>query len=248
MRTRLIPILMALMLALGLAQAAQAQQLLDQGLSSILSIIDKAIAEFNQPPAGEAEAASPEATEARRKTAAATIVNLSRTLGKLSYSRLQCGQADVLAEFTARVQQMPEEFRDAMRDGFQQGFDQSKEETPLLSDDECKRLTASRNRGEKKSKAKVKEAAQVRQAKPKKKPETEEDKKQRALRLAEVTGQLAWKRKFCGDRGVTRRDFNQVIGKMPAEYREEAKKAYWKGYQHGKRLNKGITKQACDRL
>ncbi len=243
MRNRLTSTLIALLLAAGMSFSAGAQQLLDQGLSSILAIIDKGIAEFNQPPA---EGADPEALKQQRDTAAATIVNLSRTLGKLSYSRLQCGQADVLAEFTARVQLMPDEYRDAMRDGFQQGFDQSKEETPLLSDDECKRLTASRSRGEKKPEPKVEEeTAEKAEAKAEKKVETEEDKKRRALSLAELTGQLAWKRKFCGDDSVTRRDFNEVIGKMPEAYREEAKKAYWKGYQRGKRLNKGISRQDC---
>jgi predicted secreted protein len=243
MRNRLTSTLIVLTLAMGMSLSAGAQQLLDQGLSSILAIIDKAIAEFNQPPA---EGADPETLKQQRDTAAATIVNLSRTLGKLSYSRLQCGQADVLAEFTARVQQMPDEYRDAMRDGFQQGFDQSKEETPLLSDDECKRLTASRSRGEKKPESKVRESEKPEQvAKPEKKPETGEDRKKRALRLAEITGQLAWKRKFCGDDQVTRRDFNEVISKMPAEYREAAKKAYWKGYQHGKRLNKGMKQEDC---
>lgn len=244
MRNRLTSSLIVLMLTLGLSFSAGAQQLLDQGLSSILAIIDKAITEFNQPPA---EGTEPEALKKQRDNAAATIVNLSRTLGKLSYSRLQCGQADVLAEFTARVQQMPDEYRDAMRDGFQEGFDQSKAETPLLSDDECKRLTASRSRGEKKPEAKVKdeEKGKAQAKKPEKAVETEEDRKRRNLRLAELTGQLAWKRKFCGDNKVVQRDFNEVIGNMPKEYREEAKKAYWKGYKHGKRLNKGLKKGDC---
>jgi len=243
MRTRLVPTLILLMLTLGLSLGASAQQNLDQGLSSILAIIDKAIAEFNAPPA---EGSDAEALTQQKETASATIVNLSRTLGKLSYSRLQCGQADVLAEFTARVQQMPDDYRDAMRDAFQAGFDQSKEESPLLSDDECKRLTASRSRGEKKAQPKVAaEAEKPAEPKAEKKPETEEEQRLRALRLAEITGQLAWKRKFCGDKGVTRRDFNEVIAKMPEAWREDAKKAYWKGYQHGKRLNKGLKQSAC---
>ena len=78
----------------------------------------------------------------------ATVVNLSRTLGTLSYSRLQCGQAEVLSEFTQRVQLMPEVSRDPMRDAFQEGFDKSKDETQLLSADECDRLTRSRVRTE----------------------------------------------------------------------------------------------------
>ena len=43
---------------------------------------------------------------------------------------------------------MPEVSRDPMRDAFQEGFDKSKEETPLLSEDECQRLTRSRQRSE----------------------------------------------------------------------------------------------------
>ncbi len=244
MRNRLISSLIILMLSLGMSHTANAQQLLDQGLSSILAIIDKAITEFNQPPADGADA---ETLKKQHDNASATIVNLSRTLGKLSYSRLQCGQADVLAEFTARVQQMPEEYRDAMRDGFQQGFDQSKAETPLLSDDECKRLTASRSRSEKKPETKVKdeEKAKPETEKPEKVVETEEDRKRRSLSLAEITGQLAWKHQFCGDNKVLQRDFNEVIAKMPKEYLEEAKKAYWKGFKHGKRLNKGFKKEDC---
>ena len=98
-------------------------ELLDQGLNSIMQIIDKAIVELGQQTSGE----SAEADAATLENATNTIVNLSRTLGTLSYSRLQCGEASVLAEFTQRVQLMPEESRDPMRDAFQQGFDKSKE-------------------------------------------------------------------------------------------------------------------------
>ena len=93
----------------------------DQGLSSIMDIIDKAIDEFNAK--SSEQQGSDEDTKKATEAASATIVNLSKTLGKLSYSRLQCGQADVLAEFTQRVQKMPQDIRDLMRDGFQAGFD-----------------------------------------------------------------------------------------------------------------------------
>ena len=122
-------------------------ELQDQGLNSILQIIDKAIAEIAlQDPDTLAEDA--EFDPLLIETATVTIVNLSRTLGTLSYSRLQCGEAEVLAEFTQRVQKMPEQSRNLMRDAFQEGFDKSKFDTALLSDDECKRLTQSRSRVE----------------------------------------------------------------------------------------------------
>jgi len=104
--------------------ASPLQALEDQGLSSIMSIIDKAVEEFNK--VGENQQLSEEVRLAKTKSTSTTIVNLARTLGKLSYSRLQCGQADVLAEFTQRVQSMPADFRDPMRDAFQLGFDKSK--------------------------------------------------------------------------------------------------------------------------
>jgi predicted secreted protein len=153
----------------------------------------------------------------------------------------------VLAEFTQRVQKMPDSFRDPMRDAFQAGFDQGKKDTPLLSDDECKRLTESRLRAE----TPVDEAAgEEKNAEPEQQekvaePKPEEDPKLKHLRIAELSGQLAYKRKYCGDGKVVTRDFNEVIGNMPQEYQEEAKQAYWKGYKHGKRLNKGLTREGC---
>ncbi|RLA11791.1 MAG: hypothetical protein DRQ59_09100, partial [Gammaproteobacteria bacterium] len=69
-------------------------ELQDQGLNSILQIIDKAIDDVNMDK--EAEGYDEQVVE----NAATAIVTLSKTLGNLSYSRLQCGQADVLAEFT----------------------------------------------------------------------------------------------------------------------------------------------------
>lgn len=219
----------------------------DQGLSSVMDIIDRAIEQFQAPPSEE-----PLSEEEKAKTTAAataTVVNLSKTLGKLSYSRLQCGQADVLAEFTRRVQRMPVDYRDPMRDAFQEGFDQSKAETPLLSEDECERLTQSRTRSDKDVEAKVKEDPETQpeeaQTTQPKAEEPSEDPKMKHLRIAELSGQLAFRRKFCGDDKVVTRDFNEVIHKMPDYYQDDAKKAYWKGYQHGKRLNKGFTRDQC---
>ncbi|MBT7045815.1 MAG: hypothetical protein HN977_10535, partial [Gammaproteobacteria bacterium] len=88
-----------------------AMALEDQGLSSIMSIIDKAVDAFNAKT--DDEQGTEEEKKKKLESSSATIVNLSRTLGKLSYSRLQCGQADVLAEFTQRVQKMPDEFRNS---------------------------------------------------------------------------------------------------------------------------------------
>ena len=221
-----------------------AQALEDQGLNSIITIIDQAVDAFNN----KKPDAKTSAEEKKKLTdsASSTIVNLSRTLGKLSYSRLQCGQADVLAEFTARVQKVPPALQNAMRDAFQEGFDKSKKGSKLLSADECARLTQSRNLGEKKVEASVKKEKQQKQKEQvEKKPKPEVNPKLRHLRLAELTGQLAYKLKFCGDKKVVKRDFNEVIGKMPKEYQAEAKKAYWKGYQHGKRLNKSLTPDQC---
>ncbi|MDJ0778633.1 MAG: hypothetical protein QNJ85_12275 [Gammaproteobacteria bacterium] len=241
-----LKLLLPLLLATCLLPGARAE-LQDQGLNSIMLIIDKAIEELGEPAAGDDGAADPAATE----TAVAAIVNLSRTLGTLSYSRLQCGEAGVLAEFTRRVQLMPDENRDAMRDAFQEGFDKSKEETPLLSQDECERLTRSRNRGETEAEANVKQeqtrTADAPQAAPE--PEREaapaEEPKQRHMRIAEMSGQLAYKRRFCEDEAVFNRDYNEYLESVPEDFREEAKQAYWKGYKHGERLNKFLTREQC---
>lgn len=214
----------------------------DQGLISILSIIDKATQTLTEE--DESDKSNEEKLEALQSVNK-TIANLSRTLGNLSYSRLQCGQADVLAEFTQRVLALPENFRDPMRAAFQEGFDQSKNDSPLLSEDECTRLTQSRQLTEKVAEPNVEETPQAEQAEIEKPVEDVEDPKLKHLRLAELTGQLAYKRKFCGDSKVTNRDFNEVIGTMPEEFQEDAKKAYWKGYQHGKFLNKKLDQSAC---
>jgi len=240
----LLPAMLLLMLAPGVRA-----ELLDQGLNSIMVIIDKAIAEIS---AGQAEGAesSEEADPAKLENATSTIVNLSRTLGTLSFSRLQCGEAGVLAEFTSRVQQMPEDSRDAMRDAFQEGFDKSKEESPLLSQDECDRLTASRARREAAAEANVKE--EEKQAVKEEKPEVAkvdeaapEDPKFRHLRIAEMSGQLAYRRRVCSGEQVFNRDYNEYLESIPEDFREEIKEAYWKGYQHGKRLNKNFKREQC---
>lgn len=230
----------------GLSFAGHAE-LQDQGLNSIMLIIDKAIDELNTQTEGLDEAAT-EAELASKKNASKAVVNLSKTLGTLSYSRLQCGEASVLAEFTQRVRLMPEQDRDAMRDAFQSGFDQSKKDTVLLSEDECKRLTESRNRADVVSEANVAEektknadntvVEEVQEAPP-------EDPKLRYLRVAELSGQLAYKRKFCQDEKVFNRDYNNYIGSIPEEIQEEVKTAYWKGYKHGKRLNKNLNRSQC---
>jgi predicted secreted protein len=220
-------------------------ELLDQGLNSIMVIIDKAIAELSQ----QAPEDGAEVDAATLENATNTIVNLSRTLGTLSYSRLQCGEASVLAEFTQRVQLMPEESRDPMRDAFQEGFDKSKEETTLLSTDECERLTRSRIRSEEPVEANVDEGESAAKAKPEieevEEELTPEDPKFRHLRIAELTGQLAYRRKVCEDEKVFNRDYNEYLESIPEEYREEVKTSYWKGYKHGKRLNKNFTRAQC---
>ena len=231
-----------LLMSLSLAVRAELQ---DQGLNSIMGIIDQALTRISPEGDGEVEPNQPDL-----QNAIDTIINLSRTLGNLSYSRLQCGEAAVLAEFTQRVQMMPEAQRDPMRDAFQEGFDKSKEETELLSQDECERLTRSRNRSEQGTEANVREDPDAREADEPVEQVVEEfveeeDPKFRHLRIAELSGQLAYKRKFCDDDKIFNRDYNQYLESIPVEYRDEVKDAYWKGYQRGKKLNKGLTKANC---
>jgi len=239
-----LKLMLVLLILSGQSFSARAE-LLDQGLNSVMQIIDKAIAELDQQATGE----NVEADAAALENATNTVVNLSRTLGTLSYSRLQCGEAAVLAEFTQRVQLMPEESRDPMRDAFQEGFDKSKEETPLLSSDECERLTRSRIRSETAAEVNVVEDESKAEAKPEAEEVKEElppeDPKFRHLRIAELTGQLAYRRKFCEDEKVFNRDYNEYLESIPEEYRAEVKTAYWKGFKHGKRLNKNLTRAQC---
>ena len=241
---KILKLLFALLMLSSVSLAARAE-VQDQGLQSIMDIIDKAIAELNQKVEDGVEA-DPAALE----NASGTVINLSRTLGTLSYSRLQCGEAAVLAEFTQRVQLMPDATRDPMRDAFQEGFDKSKEETPILSQDECERLTRSRKRSESQAEANVNaEQSDAKVAEPSVEEVEEvlppEDPKFRHLRVAELTGQLAYKHKFCEDETVFTRDYNEYLESIPEEYREDVKTAYWRGYKHGKRLHKNLTREQC---
>lgn len=218
-------------------------ELQDQGLNSIMEIIDKAIENLND------ESGDATLSEIEYQNSIDTVVNLSRTLGTLSYSRLQCGEAAVLAEFTQRVQLIPEENRDSMRDAFQEGFDKSKDETELLSQDECERLTRSRNRSEQEAEANVRDdesvTEQIEVVEKAVEALPSEDPKFRHLRIAELTGQLAYKRKFCEEEQVFNRDYNEYLNSVPDAYREEVKTAYWEGYKHGKRLNQGLREERC---
>lgn len=245
MKSLILPV--SVFLVLLCSQGARAE-LQDQGLNSIMEIIDKAIAELTREPPEDGGEVDP----AKIENATSTVVNLSRTLGTLSFSRLQCGEAGVLAEFTSRVQLMPEESRDPMRDAFQEGFDKSKEETPLLSQDECERLTASRMRREAEIEANVEAAARKAADDAKPTPEdveeaAPEDPKFRHLRIAELSGQLAYRRRVCEGEKVFNRDYNEYLETIPEAYREEVKAAYWKGYTHGKRLNRNFTREQCPR-
>jgi hypothetical protein len=240
--------LLLLLLALSSLAFAVRAEMQDQGLKSIMDIIDKAISELNQQTAPDGVPLEPDQLEATITNATGTVVNLSRTLGTLSYSRLQCGQAEVLSEFTQRVQLMPEPSRDPMRDAFQEGFDKSTDETKLLSADECERLTRSRARSEAAAEANVRQDKSA-AAKPEVEVEVEviapEDPMFRHMRVAELSGQLAFKRRFCLDEKVFNRDYNEYLESVPEAYREDAKTAYWKGYQRGKRLNKYLTQDKC---
>lgn len=246
---KFLKMLFVLLALLSLASGARAE-LQDQGLSSIMDIIDKAIAELNQQASEDNPDIDPADLEKALENATNTVISLSRTLGTLSYSRLQCGQAEVLSEFTQRVQLMPDEGRDSMRNAFQDGFDRSKDQTPLLSEDECQRLTRSRIRTETTEQANIqqdKSALAVEESVVEEVVEelSVEDPKFRHLRVAELSGQLAYKRRFCADDKVFNRDYNEYLESIPEEYQEEVKTAYWKGYKHGKRLNKNLTREQC---
>jgi predicted secreted protein len=245
---KFIKLLFVIIAMFSFASGARAE-LQDQGLKSIMDIIDKAISELAQQTSEADIASDPAELEGLIENATSTVVNLSRTLGTLSYSRLQCGQADVLSEFTQRVQLMPEESRDPMRDAFQEGFDKSKDETSLLSEDECQRLTRSRIRTEKIDNANVTQDEAADANKPAveevKEVVVAEDPKFRHLRVAELSGQLAFKSRFCEDEKVFTRDYNEYLESIPEEYREEVKSAYWKGYKHGERMNKSLTQAQC---
>ena len=131
-------------------------------------------------------------------------------------------------------------------------FDKSKDETPLLSQDECERLTRSRVRSETvddanvvEDKSKPSTAAQKTDREEAEEEISPEDPKFRHLRVAELSGQLAFKKRFCQDEKVFNRDYNEYLESVPEEYREEAKSTYWKGYKHGQRMNKNLTQEQC---
>jgi len=229
------------MCALCVISFSSHAELQDQGLNSILQIIDKAIVDVNMDK--QSEDYDAQAVE----NATAAITTLSKTLGNLSYSRLQCGQADVLAEFTQRVQSLPEESRNPVRDAFQEGFDKSKEETVLLSDDECKRLTESRTRDQAVDDSLVdvdeEEEVAVEEV-VEEEPDLDEPRK-RHMRMAELSGQLAFKTMFCEGKQVFTRDYNEFMKTVPEEFQEEVKETYWKGYKHGQRMNPYLTSDGC---
>ncbi len=235
--------------ALSVLSFSSHAELRDQGLNSILLIIDKAITEIvlQDPDRADEDAIF---DPLRVENATAAVVNLSRTLGTLSYSRLQCGEAEVLAEFTQRVQKMPEQSRNLMRDAFQEGFDKSKFDTVLLSDDECKRLTQSRSRVESEVEALVdvgenKSPEEQAVVEALVEEEAVDEPRLRHLRIAELSGQLAYKRKICDGDKVFTRDYNAFVESVPEEYQEEVKATYWKGYKHGRRLNPNLTPDSC---
>jgi predicted secreted protein len=210
-----------------------------------MQIIDKAIEDISN---RDTDGDNPEADAEALENATATIVNLSKTLGTLSYSRLQCGEADVLSEFTQRVQKMPEQGRDAMRDAFQEGFDKSKDDTQLLSEDECARLTQARIRTEVVDETNVVEENQQKETKQplEKEPELQpEEPRLRHLRIAELSGQLAYKRKICDGEEVFTRDYNAFMESVPEDYLQEVKDMYWKGYKHGRRMNPDLSSDTC---
>ncbi len=236
--------LSTLFVTLALSFNAQAA-LNDQGLNSIISIIDTAISAL--PTAQVGDKTSSESTKTNEEIATdlsnSTIVNMARTLGKLSFSRLQCGEASVLGEFTKRVQAVPKAYQNLMRNAFQDGFDKSRTTSKLLSDDECKRLTESRQLkaevAEDKIKAPTKETVKEEQ------PKAVEDPSLQHMRLAHMTGQFAYKRKYCGDKNIVTQDYNSIIAGMPKDIQKKGREAYWKGFQQGKRMNKYLTLDNC---
>jgi len=241
MKNLTIPLLLSFLITTPLYA-----ELNDQGLNSIISIIDKAIdtlsLEKTDNKAGLKN--NKNATSEALDVSNSVIVNMARTLGKLSFSRLQCGEANVLGEFTKRVQLAPEAYQNLMRVAFQEGFDKSKAGTKLLSEDECKRLTESRQLKAEVVEDKVKAPKKVAKV-DEKDPEVVEDPSLKQMRLANMAGQFAFKKKFCGDQSIINKDFNEIILKMPKEKQKEGKESYWKGYKQGKRMNKNLTLGNC---
>jgi len=244
------PLLLSLFLLLAPGLSIQADTLNDQGLDSLLAIIDKASANLIKKAADES-AEEPAEEQQQGEIASGTIVNLSRTLGRLGYSRLQCGETGVLSEFTKRVQLLPVELREGMRAAFQEGFDRSKSDTDLISEDECKRLKESRSVGSQQAKGASAANVETDQAPPPKAkkqaaPEvvkTPEDEAQRFERIARITGQMASRYQMCGDRKELEKLYLQMMEKIPQDFKARSQKAYYKGLKQGRRLNQGFQCQ-----
>ncbi len=222
-------------------------ELQDQGLNSVIVIIDKAISVINNEEL-KADDENAESASISIEQAITKVVNMSNVLGSLSFSRLQCKETDVLSEFTLRVQQIQQqEIQNAMREAFDEGFEKSSKNTALMSEDECARLTLSRkitktlaepDTDEEQKKPQVEEKVVEQELPP-------EEPKLRHLRIAELSGQLAYKRKVCDGDKVFTRDYNAFFKSVPEEYLQQVKAIYWKGYQHGKRLNLNLTSDDC---
>jgi hypothetical protein len=225
--------------ALCLLSFSSHAEMRDQGLNSILRIMDKAIVDI------KVEEDDEDYDAETAENAVVALNRLARMLGTLSYSRLQCEETEVLTEFTLRVLNLPEQNRNPLRDAFQEGLDKGLEESVLLSDDECKRLTASRTREDTIDKTQVDgedEAAPVEEVV----EEVDEDEpRRRQLRIAELSGQLAYKTGVCNGKAVFTRDYNAFMETVPEEYQQEVKDSYWVGYQHGRRLNPELTADGC---
>lgn len=233
MKNLITPILLALLLIVP-AHA----ELNDQGLNSIISIIDKAI-----------DTLALEKTDDKNveETAVSNsvLVNMARTLGKLSFSRLQCGEASVLGEFSKRVQAAPQAYQNLMRIAFQEGFDKSKATTKFMSDDECKRLIESRKIKTEVVKAKLKAPKERLVEEKEAEEDPEEDPSLKYMRIAHLMGQFAYKKKFCGDNKIFNKDFNEITSNMPNDMQKKGKESYWKGYKQGERMNKNLTLDQC---
>ena len=109
-----------------------------------------------------------------------------------------------------------------MRDAFQRGFDKSKLETKLLSEDECKRLTQSRIRANKVEESNVDQPEEKQSTQVEKQTKAEEvideSPKLRYLRIAEISGQLAFKTKICRSEKVFNQDYNEFVKSIPEDY------------------------------
>ena len=73
----------------------------------------------------------------------------------------------------------------------------------------------------------------------------EEEPMRRQLRIAELSGQLAYKTRVCNGKAVFTRDLNAFLETVPEDYLQEVKDSYWQGYQHGRRMNPNLTADTC---